>query len=220
MLNLLDEALRAFLLAEVPLSARDVDIVFEAPDGDWAAGVTRPTINLYLWEVRPNDDQAELGFVEAVGPDGRVRRESPRPRVDCRYLVTAWSSDVKDEHALLGRVLVTLLTRQELTADHLPTVLAEIRPLPSLTLHNTGATSGSDFWSALGGQLKPALDLTVTLTVDALAIREAGPPVESVQLREVGIGSGVVHEATLHPVDVPAEEPAPAPPTPRRRRRG
>ncbi len=215
MLNLLDDALRAFLLAEVPLSAREVDIVFEAPDGDWAAGVTRPTINLYLWEVRPNEDQAELGFMEVVGPDGRVRRESPRPRVDCRYLVTAWTSDVKDEHALLGRVLVTLLTREELAAEHLPEALARILPLPSLSLHNSAATSGSDFWSALGGQLKPALDLTVTLTVDALAVREAGPPVESVHLREVGIGSGAVHEAKLHPVEVPAE----AAPTPKRRRR-
>ena len=54
MLHLLDESMEAFLRAEVPLSVRDVDVVFEAPDGDWAAGVSRPTVNLYLWDVRPN----------------------------------------------------------------------------------------------------------------------------------------------------------------------
>ena len=29
----------------------------------------------------------------------------PLPRIECRFLVTAWTSDVGDEHSLLGRVL-------------------------------------------------------------------------------------------------------------------
>lgn len=206
MLNLLDDALRSFLLERVPLSSREVDIVFEAPDGDWAAGVARPTINLYLWEVRPNDDQAEFGFVEVTDDTGRVRRKAPLPRIDCRYLVTAWTSDVKDEHALLGRVLVAVLDHEVLDADHLSGGLAQIRPLPTLSLRPAGATSGSDFWSALGGQLKPALDLVVTITVDAGMIRQAGPPVEAVDLHEVEIGSGAATVTRLHPRPVPPEE--------------
>jgi hypothetical protein len=40
----------------------------------------------------------------------------------------------------------------------------------------------ADFWSALGGQLKPGLDVVVTATVDAARMEEAGPPTESFEL--------------------------------------
>ena len=52
MLHLLDESLEAFLRATVPLPRREVDVAFAAPDRDWAARVSRPTVNLYLWDVR------------------------------------------------------------------------------------------------------------------------------------------------------------------------
>ena len=50
MLHLLDETLEAFLRAEVPLPARQVDVSFAAPDSEWGAAVTKPTVNLFLWE--------------------------------------------------------------------------------------------------------------------------------------------------------------------------
>ena len=39
MLHLLDETLEAFLREAVPLPARDVDIAFAAPDGEWSAAL-------------------------------------------------------------------------------------------------------------------------------------------------------------------------------------
>src|ERR1700742_1961472 len=104
MLNLLDDSLAEFLRAAVPLPRREVDVSFDAPDKDWAARVARPTINLYLWDVRRNLGERDLG-VETLYEDGRTLRRSPLPRVDCRYLVTAWTSDVRDEHSLLGNTL-------------------------------------------------------------------------------------------------------------------
>lgn len=192
MLQLLDDALKNFLRTAVPLPAREVDIVFEAPDRDWSAGVSRPTIDLYLWDVRPNLDEREFGVVNVSTKTGRRRQES-MPRVDCRYLVTAWTSDVGDEHSLLGRVLAALLLHPVLEAEHLPTPLAGVVPLPSLALRGGAGSENSDFWSALGGQLKPGLDLVVTATVDAAALHEVGPPVENVVLRQrdrQGAGSG------------------------------
>ena len=59
MLNLLDESLEAFLRAEVPLPSKNVDVSFEAPDSDWGAGVTKPTLNLYLWDLRLNFDERQ-----------------------------------------------------------------------------------------------------------------------------------------------------------------
>lgn len=175
MLNLLDESLEAFLRAQVPLPARDIDVSFAAPDKDWGAGVTRPTVNLFLWDVRRNVAEREAGI--SLQEAGRRLRRPPLPRVDCRYLVTAWTSETQDEHALLGAVLTTLLLNAEIAAEHLQGSYAGVRPVPSLSMAADGDDDQSDFWSALGGQLKPGLDLTVTATVDAATTAAAGPPV-------------------------------------------
>jgi hypothetical protein len=217
MLHLLDESLAAFLRAAVPLPARDGDVVFDAPDGEWAAGVSRPTVNLYLWDVRPNLGEREYGEELIEQGDGRKFRRELLPRVDCRYLVTAWTSDVGDEHSLLGAVLAQLLLNQVIDPEHLQGPFAVTRPLPSIRLRSGDGSENSDFWSALGGQLKPGLDLVVTATVDAAALREAGPPVRGIDIGVSRAGSRPAAEAAL-PVDPPAP-PSPGAPTTNGKRR-
>ena len=194
MLNLLDESMEQFLRAVVPLPARDVDVAFEAPDGDWAASVSRPTVNLFLWDVRPSMAERSLGMIEIIDDNGRKQRRSPLPRVECRFLVTAWTSEVADEHALLGRVLLALLNHPVVAAEHLVNGLAGVEPLPVLELRTGPASENSDFWSALGGQLKPGLDVAVTITLDAAAVREAGPPVRELQLQQRAQDGSVIDE--------------------------
>jgi hypothetical protein len=182
MLNLLDDALAGFLRVIVPLSAREIDVAFEAPDREWAAQLSRPTVNLFLWDVRPSLAEREHGLRVVTGDDGTHRREGPRPRIDCRYLITAWTTDVADEHALLGQVLAALLLNPILPAEYLkPRLVSD--DLPRITLRTGGDTDSSDFWSAIGGQLKPGLDVHISLTVEAAAVQPAGPPVESVDSR-------------------------------------
>jgi hypothetical protein len=184
MLNLLDESMEHFLRDVVPLPARDVDIAFEAPDGNWSAGVSRPTINLYLWDVRPSTVEREFGMIEVTDGNGQKQRRSPLPRVECRFLVTAWTNDIGDEHSLLGRVLSALLVNPVITTDHLADALASVKPLPTIELRTGAAAENSDFWTALGSQLKPGLDVVVTLTVDAAAMHEVGPPTQEVLLEQ------------------------------------
>ena len=179
MLHLLDESLEAFLRAEVPLSARQVDVSFEAPDNDWGARVNKPTVNMFLWDVRNNVEHRESGMEILEDENGKKFRAAPKPRVDCHYLVTAWTSEVKDEHQLLGSLLAALLRNQEIAPDYLKGAYEKVRPLPALQVAQTDEKSNSDFWSALGGQLKPGLDLVVTATVDLDTSFAAGPPVES-----------------------------------------
>lgn len=188
MLHLLDETLEAFLRAEVPLPARDVDIAFAAPDRDWGAGVTKPTIDLFLWDVRRNVDERAAG-VELVEEEGRRYRRQSLPRLDCRYLVTAWTAEVIDEHALLGDLLVALLGHREIAPDYLQGAYARVRPLPSLTVAAADGREQSDFWSALGGQLKPGLDVVVTATVDAAVLAAAGPDTERYEVVVGGLGA-------------------------------
>jgi hypothetical protein len=186
MLHLLDESLEAFLRATVPLAPREVDVVFDAPDGEWAAGISRPTVDLYLWDVRPNLTEREYGEEMIALENGRRARRDQLPRVDCRYLVTAWTREVRDEHSLLGDVLAALLLHKVIGEEHLRGPFAAARPLPSVMLRSGDGSENSDFWSALGGQLKPGLDLVVTATLDATALAEAGPPVEKVLPTVIG----------------------------------
>ncbi|HXJ62942.1 MAG TPA: DUF4255 domain-containing protein [Actinomycetota bacterium] len=184
MLHLLDETLEAFLRAQVPLPARQVDMSFAAPDSEWGAAVTKPTVNLFLWEVRLNTSERESGM-EFVEEEGVRAWRPPKPRVDCRYLVTAWTTEVQDEHRLLGSLLATLLTSREIGAEHLQGAYAPVRPLPTVKVAQPEDDGSPDLWQALGGKLKPGLDLWVTATVDAVVEAEAGPPVERYELELV-----------------------------------
>jgi hypothetical protein len=183
-LHLLDDSLEAFLRAEVPLSARQIDVSFEAPDDEWGARVTKPTVNLFLWDVRKNMEERESGMDVVEGDGGKKFRAPPKPRVDCRYLVTAWTTDVKDEHQLLGSLLTAFLTNHELAPDYLQGSYAGVRPIPTMKAALPNGEDNTDFWTALGGQIKPGLDLLVTATVDLVPSVEAGPPVERY---EVGV---------------------------------
>lgn len=200
MLHLLDESLGAFLRESVPLTARSVDLAFDAPDRDWASRVNRPTINLYLWEVRPSVAEREMGMTDVPVSGGRAHRQGPMPRIECRYLITAWTKDIGDEHALLGRVLTALLVNPVIDRKHLKAPLGDVDPLPTIALRTGADGENSDFWSALGGQLKPGLDVVITMAVDAVTFREVGPPVETITLDErtldhEQVGTAVVAEA-------------------------
>jgi hypothetical protein len=235
MLHLLDEALEAFLRAAAPLSEGDVDVAFEAPDRDWAARISRPTVNLYLWDLRRNVQQPDGGGLERVRDEnGALVHRPPLPWLDCRYLVTAWTSEVRDEHALLGSVLAAFLRTPVLPEELLDPALRAVRPRPELTVGAREGKDVADFWSALGGQLKPSLDLVVTAPFDAAplwsvarVVREAtlvlGPawrdPTTG-QKREVPF-TGRGEEIRLHTSTKPQDDGRDGPPPPSKpRRRG
>lgn len=188
MFHLIDESLEAYIRGEVPLAVNDVDVSFERPDREWGAAVTRPTVSAFLWDVRRNSGEQEAG-VGTQQVNGRAVRRAVLPRVDCRYLVTAWAGDVRTEHQLLGSVLGALLRNTVLLPNYLSNGLGELRPLPVLNIARFDGTDNSDFWTAIGGELRPALDLTLTVTFDTALSAEAGPPVTSVE-----IGTGRVGE--------------------------
>lgn len=182
MLQLLDESLESFLRAEVPLGREEVDVAFEIPDPDWGSGLTKPTVNLYLWDVRRSASQNEAGKVLGER-NGKKVWTDPLPRIAFRYMVSAWANEVRDEHQLLGALLTALLPSSALPVEHLQGDLARLRPVPMMYISGHEARDLTDFWSTMEGRLKPGLDLMVTATVDAALFREAGPPTEGFELR-------------------------------------
>ena len=183
MLHLLDASLEQYLRGEVPLDER-IDVSYEAPDNEWRARVTRPTINLFVWDIRRNQAESQGGMDLVERGNGKFHRPTP-PRVDFRYLITTWTSQVQDEHSLLGSILVACLRTPLVSVEYLQGGLAETTPVPRIQVARFDGAESSEFWASMGGQLKASLDVIVTCTVDSSVLVEAGPPVRSVELGAV-----------------------------------
>ena len=112
MIQLVDRSLEEFLRVRVPLDARAVDVSFQAPDKTWGASVSRPTVNVFLCDVSSHEGYLKTGIEQRVNPAGKVERRPTNPVVDLSYLVTAWATERRDEHELLGSVLECILAHR------------------------------------------------------------------------------------------------------------
>ena len=204
MIQTVDQAFENFLRLEVPLPEASVDVAFEAPDRTWGAGLTRPTVNCFLWRVGRNYTATGTGLEQRPTLDGGVERRRAQPIVDLNYLVTSWGTEVRDEHQLLGSVLEAVLANDRLPEAVLPDRLSGTRCRLGLATHEPN--NPGDLWSSLDGRLKPSLQVVVTLPLAVFDWKRAAPRTE-----EIGVSLG---HAPGAPVDVTSRPPL------RRRRSG
>jgi hypothetical protein len=190
MIHEVDDALRR-LVRDEALRGSDIDVVFDAPTKDWAARRNAPTVNLYLYDLREDLRRRQRGLINEYDPTGTrvVARHQPPRHIKLSYLLTAWTQRAEDEHRLLSSLLETFLRYEAVPPGLLAGRLAELGlPVPlTVALPPPEDRSFADVWSALGGELKPSLDIVVSAPVDAGATRAAGPPAESGL--EVGLGA-------------------------------
>ena len=179
MIHLVDQALEKFLRAAVPLPEAAIDLSFAAPDKAWGSGITRPSVNVYLWDIKRSAPRSQAGQIEMTD-DGQVFRRPPNPVVNLTYFVTAWASELRDEHQLLGSVLRAILGHGELPPEHIPDEFEQKSPI-LLDIATSADRKPGDFSSTLDGQLKPGLEMRVTIEVDAYRWVEAGPPTEGIE---------------------------------------
>jgi hypothetical protein len=197
LIQFIDEAIEAHLRREVPLPEASVDISFAAPDRAWGAAVTRPTVNIFLWDIRRNTTRTTAGLAQQ-GADGQVERRPTNPVIDLRYVVTAWAAEHRDEHQLLGSVLTCILAHSRVPADALPPQLPTSSSL-SLGLASEEARVTGEFWSSLDGRLKPGLQLVVSIPLDIFGWVAAGPPARSVGVAAQRMGPAVPDLGTARP---------------------
>ena len=171
MLHELDQTLAALLKRELP--GRDqITVSFAAPDDQFS--VKPPAVDLFLYDVRENLELRSNDEVVERQTDWTSIRYRPPVRVDASYLITAWpgggsgqSDASEDEHMLLSAVMRVLLRFPKLPRELLNGSLArQDWPLPVSTLQPGRLQSLGEFWQALGGKPKAALNYTVTLPVD------------------------------------------------------
>lgn len=177
MIHHVDRALEQFFRDVVAVPAETIDISFHAPEPAWTAGLTRPTIDVFLWDVRSDDTSKRAGMDEEQNPEsGRRRRRPPAPVVTLRYLVTVWTREHRDEHELLGSILTSVLGNRRIPDSALPDALAGTRC--SLAVAGDDHHFPHELWS--GPAVKAAVNLEVSLPVEAVAWQERGKPVEVV----------------------------------------
>lgn len=184
MLEDLDQTLKQLLRERGRLRAEEVDVRFEMPNREWAGKLAKPSINLYLFDLRENRDLRLNEWAWQSAPPDRGLRGRPPVRVDVTYLVTAWTAHIEDEHRLLSRVLVTTLQHSELPQELLQGALrAQSMPIRLQVAQADGVLeSPADFWAAMDNQLKGGVTLTATLTLDTEAL-ETAPLVLTKQVR-------------------------------------
>lgn len=175
MIDQLDNTLRKLLQHEInALLVDSVAISFEMPDNDFPPqGVALPAIDLFLYDVRESRELRSTEWQIDRNGDGAPKKKPAPVRVDCSYLITAWPSkairsSISDEHMLLGEVMRALLRHPTLPESVLQGALRnQDRPIPMTVLQPGQLQSMGEFWQAMGGKPKVALNLTVTIGVDA-----------------------------------------------------
>jgi len=182
MIQDVDESLRALVKRDA-LNGSKADVAFDAPTKEWSSRRNTPTVDLYLYDIREDLEQREAMWQDIRGDarDPRLiteRRPPPR-RFKLSYLVTAWTQRPEDEHRLLSALLGCFLRHPTMPADALSGTLVETRqPITlNIALPPPQDRSISDVWSALGGELKPSLDLIVNAPFEVKVAMPAGPPV-------------------------------------------
>lgn len=178
MLESIDESLEAFFRATVPLGATDVDVSFDPPDREWTATLSRPTVNIFLWDIRRSLNKARAGR-RTVARDGPTFYEVPPPFLELRYVVTTWAGDRHHERALLSGVIRSLLSNGVIGRDHLGPAFDGVE-VPSLTMAAAG-DERIDVSAVLDGQLKPGLNMVLTTEFDLGVRHPAGPLVGSLE---------------------------------------
>ena len=194
MIDYLDDLLRTLLSTRVPGLAAN-QISFSAPDDDWRktiSGSLGNVLDVYLIEFYTN---AELHSNEVFTQGSGISQQSVRApaRLNCRYLISAWSpvsptplvEPAIEEGVLLHQVTTALMEALPFDAAAIyapnpvpagfpPDMLTP--PLPAVVNPTEPFDKLSDFWYRMDTIWKPVVDLVVTIPV-VHAPRLAGPPV-------------------------------------------
>jgi len=211
MLRLLDVLIRDLLLAELPALVDEQHVRFQPPDGTLrtdVANLNGIALDVYLVDLREHRKLRSNERVRSTDGAGFVFEERVPDRLECHYLVSAWSpaqlappivDPTLDEHALLYEAAAALVLNAPLSPSRVyPPGSAALAAwparfqdaeLPSAILPPEGFGKLSEFWTTMGQDIrwKPCLYLVVTIPI-ALAREMAGPMVTTT-FADVRIGA-------------------------------
>jgi len=209
MIDHLDTLLHRLFRASIAELTADAQVRFQPPDDAWramvpsisdAAGNPANSLNVYLVDLRENRKlRSNERERMAVGSD--IFEVPPARRVDCHYLISAWSpvavsaaiDSTTDEHGLLAEVARVLGAADELDPVAIyalsnppaapPAVIADER-FPLTLLPVEGFPKMAEFWGTMGEghRWKPVVHAVITVALTESPVR-AGPMVTTTLTR-------------------------------------
>jgi hypothetical protein len=164
----IDTALRELFVREMPIRKGEIEIAFELPKREWSAKLNKPTLNLYMFDIKENVElRGSKQTFREEHEDGTITLRRNPVRVDLHYLLTAWTKDIQDEHHLLSSALVTLLSQPVLPQDLMPESLKNHSFPVRIEIAQKDVMSNiTDLWSTLDNEIRAGLRLTVTFSID------------------------------------------------------
>lgn len=207
MLDHLDNLLRKLFVDRIDEITSDVQVRFQPPDEDWRNLVKNLTVggnlvnslNVYLVDLRENRKLRTNERVREYQNGDVFETAGPR-RVDCHYLISAWSpadmtlaiEPTLDEHALLVKVATVLanadpLVPVEVYAPAAPPQAIADEQFPVTLLPVEGFLKLPEFWGTMGEKHRWKPVVYVVITIPLLhEPHRAGPPVTT-SITEIGV---------------------------------
>lgn len=185
MIDEIDEALRQLLIQELPIRQGEVDVTFDQPKREWSARLSRPTLNLFLFDIRENNKlrQPTPAFDIERSENGVVVQRRKPLRLDLHYMITAWAADPEDEHRLLARTVMALARHGTLPNGVLSEGLRDQpAPIPLSVAQSIMMEKPTDLWSVLDNEARPAVGCLLTVALNPYA-PVTTPPVRSAEVR-------------------------------------
>lgn len=171
----LDRSIEKLLIAELPISNGEIDVKFDQPSREWSARLSRPTLNLFLYDVRENhvlrQHQWERVMVEnsRQRQNGVSQKRSPY-RIDLLYMLTGWATEPQDEHRLLSRAMLALFRYPIFPSSHL-TGEMENQPFKIQTrlASHDRLTNPAELWGSMDNEIRPSVSYLITVAMDPWA---------------------------------------------------
>lgn len=170
MLDDLDRTLRDLLIEEMPRVVERIepdgfDIEFDVPNREFTSRLTRPTLNLFLFNIQENRERGR-GPWTTERSNGTGVTSRPPVRLDCSYMATAWSNEVEDEHRLLTGAARVFFRNPFLTEAMLQGSIPTNLEIRTEVAQPAAMKDVIDLWSVLDNDLKPSIRITVTVPLE------------------------------------------------------
>lgn len=200
MLADLDETIRKLLIDELPVKNGEIEISFDQPKRDWSSRISKPTVNLFLYDVRENNVLRRHQWERLNnGSEQEIAQLKRTPmRVDCAYILTAWAADPADEHRLLTRCMLALFRYPTLPEHRLVGTLQEPPyEIQARLAQHDKLENPTDLWNVLDNEIRPSVSYVITLALDPWEVITA--PIVRTRTFRMGQAQGLPYEPALWP---------------------
>jgi hypothetical protein len=240
MIDHLDNLLHRLFRNSIAELTADAQVRFQPPDEDWrslvpgitdAAGNPGNSLNVYLADLRENR-KLRTNERERMVQGNDIFEVPPARRVDCHYLISAWSpvtvsiaiDPTLDEHALLAEVARVLGAHDELDPIAIfarsnppqppPAPLLEER-FPLTLLPVEGFPKYAEFWGTMGdkNRWKPCIYTVITVALKEQPVR-TGPMVTTTFTKTLVRGKPDTENTRFHIGGIVYDNAAPPKPVP------